>query len=330
MITLPLRASLLVLLGVLAAAAGEAEKGKWLPISDGILAQLETEKLKVGYPGATAGVAVDRASGDVFVVVCDQGLWKSTDQGATFSRVDGKAIGGRCETGFALDADPAGKRLMCFMIYGASALTADGGATWTASKLSHLDFGAVDWSATPATTMIAFKHESGEEAVLSRDAGASWTSLGKGFKQVGIFPGGVLMAGKADGIQRSEDGGTTWTKVAAFKPAGLAMRVHEGVGYWTTTEGVQASRDAGKTWAPLGAPVKAYYGPYFGKAAGHLVVVGKDGISETTDAGATWTAVAPLPAGFTVGFTGPNFAWDAERGIFYASTMGKAAVRFVR
>jgi len=324
-----LRVAALLLLGVLAGSA-EIEKGKWLPISDGTLAKLEADKIKIGYPGATAGITVDRASGDVFLVICDQGMWKSTDQGATFARIDKKAIGGRCETGFALDADPAGKRLMCFMIYGASALTVDGGTTWSASKLSHLDFGATDWSTAEATTMIAVKHESGDEAVLSKDAGKTWASLGKGFKQVGMFPGGVVMGGKADGIQRSDDSGMTWTKVAAFKPAGLAMRVHDGVGYWTTAEGVQASRDAGRTWALLGAPVKAYYGPYFGTKAGHLVVIGKDGISETTDAGATWTVVAPLPAGFTVGFTGPNFAWDAQRGIFYASTMGKAAVKLVR
>jgi hypothetical protein len=325
-----LRIPSLLLFGMLALAAVDLEKGRWLPISDGILAKLDADRLKVGYPGATAGVTIDRASGEVFVVVCDQGLWRSADHGATFARVDHQALGGRCETGFALDADPAGRRLMCFMIYGSSALTLDGGGTWAPSKLSHLDFGAVDWSTAAATTMIAVKHESGDEAVLSKDAGKAWTSLGKGFKQVGIFPGGVLMAGKGGGIQRSDDDGATWITVAAFKPAGLAMRVHDGIGYWTTADGVQASRDAGRTWALLGTPVKAYYGPYFGKVAGHLLVVGKDGLSETGDGGATWSVVAPLPPGFTVGFTGPNFAWDPHAGIFYASTMGKAAMRFVR
>jgi len=39
-----------------------------------------------------------------------QGLWKSTDHGADIRRVDDKKIGGRCETGFALNFDPAGKR----------------------------------------------------------------------------------------------------------------------------------------------------------------------------------------------------------------------------
>jgi hypothetical protein len=138
------------------------------------------------------------------------------------------------------------------------------------------------------------------------------------------------MAGRGGAIQRSEDAGATWTTVAAFKPAGLAMRVHDGVGYWTTAEGVQVSRDAGRSWAVLGTPVKAFYGPYFGKTDAHLLVVGRDGLSETTDAGATWTVVAPLPSGFTVGFTGPNFAWDAQAGIFYASSMGKPALRYVR
>jgi photosystem II stability/assembly factor-like uncharacterized protein len=306
-----------------------AESGKWLPISDSILATLAAENAKVGYPGATAGVTVDRTTGVVSVVICDQGLWQSSDHGTTFARIDGKAIGGRCETGFALDADPAGKRLMAFMIYGSSALTLDGGATWGASKLSHLDFGAVDWSDPDARTMISIKHESGGEAVLSKDAGKTWSSLGKGFKTVGIFPHGVLMADRGTGIERSEDG-ATWAKVADQRPIGLAMRVFQGVGYWTSDAGVLVSRDVGKTWSLIGAPVKAWYGPYVGKDDKHLVVVGKDGVSETTDAGATWTVVAPLPPQFTVGIVGPNFAWDPIANIFYASSMGKPAYAFHR
>jgi hypothetical protein len=60
------------------------------------------------------------------------------------------------------------------------------------------------------------------------------------------------------------------------------------------------------------------------------VVVGKDGISETTDAGATWKVVAPLPPDFKVGFVGPNFAWDVKSDVFYASSMGKPAFIFRR
>lgn len=306
-----------------------ADKGAWVPISDGLIAKLTADNLKVGYPGLTAGITVDHATGGVGVVVCDQGLWWSTDHGASYARLDGKALGGRCETGFALDADPAGGRLMAFMIYGASALTLDGGKTWSASSLSHLDFGAVDWSDPAARTMIAFKHESGEEAVVTRDAAKTWTSLGKGFKAVGVFPKGVLMANRGAGIERSEDG-TTWTKVAEQKPSGLTMRVRDGIGYWTSDAGVLVSSDSGKTWKILGSPVKAWYGPYFGKDEKHLVVIGRDGVCETTDAGATWKVVAPLPPQFTIGFVGPNFAWDPTANIFYASAMGKSAYAFHR
>ncbi len=322
---------LLVLVLICGLCRAEDEKGKWVPISESIFAKLAKDNLKVGYPGLTAGVTVDRASGDVFVVVCDQGLWKSSDKGATFERVDNKAIGGRCETGFALDFDPNGQRLMCFMIYGACARTLDGGKTWQKSKVQHLDFGSTDWSDPDAKTMLAIKHESGGELILSSDGAASWKSLGKGFKNAtGVFGPDALLASKGKGIQRSADGGQTWADVSPLQPAGLSMRVFNGVGYWTTAEGIIVSKDKGQTWSLLGAPVKAYYGPYFGADEKNLVVVGKDGVQETKDGGATWKVVAPLPEGFRVGFTGPNFAWDPKADIFYASTMGKPAFKFQR
>ena len=112
-----------ILLSVLAAHAAE-----WVNISDAV-----TAPLKPGYGGPTAGVTVNPANGDVFMVVSDLGLWKSSDHGATFARVDDKNIGGRCETGWALNFDPAGQRLFCFMIYGSSAMTIDGGKTWAKS-----------------------------------------------------------------------------------------------------------------------------------------------------------------------------------------------------
>ena len=149
--------------------------GEWTNISDPVTAQV-----KPGYAGPTAGVVTDRVSGDVFMVVSDQGLWRSGDRGATFARCDDKAIGGRCETGWALVADPAGKRLACFMIYGDSAMTADGGRTWTKWKTSHLDFGAVDWADT-GKRLLAIRHESGGMLTTSEDGGTTWTNLEKGF-----------------------------------------------------------------------------------------------------------------------------------------------------
>jgi hypothetical protein len=305
-------------------APADDDKGKWVPISAGVL-----EKVKPGYPGKTAGVAVDPATGDVFMVVPAQGIWKSTDKGETFDRVDGKAIGGRCETGFAMNFDPAGKRLACFMIYGGCASTDDGGKTWTAWKTNHLDFGAVDWAAT-GKCYLAIRHEKQGTLTMSTDAGKTWTDLGTQFVRVGMFDDKIMVCGKAKGLIRSDDGGKTWTDVSGVTPPGYVMTVRDGAGYWPTEKGLLVSKDKGKTWAIEGAAVNAVHGPYFGKKAGHMVVVGKDGFHETTDGGKEWKKVAALPEGFKVGGVGPNYAWDCTNDIFYASSMGKDTFRYRR
>jgi hypothetical protein len=145
-----------------------AEPSKWMRISDGVIEQLTAAGAKIGWPGQTAGVAVDRSTGDVYMVVCDNGLWKSTDCGKTFTRVDQGTIGGRCESAYALQVDPQGKRLACFMIYGSSAVSEDSGKSWTAMKTSHWDYGAVDWEAT-GKCFLALEHHTEGTLGISRD-----------------------------------------------------------------------------------------------------------------------------------------------------------------
>ena len=95
-----------IVLGMAMLAAGVAAGQEWREISGPITNEVQKEGWKVGFPGkGTAGVGVEPASGSLFVMVSDLGLWKSADQGATFQRVitqaNGKPfrIGGRCETG---------------------------------------------------------------------------------------------------------------------------------------------------------------------------------------------------------------------------------------
>ena len=303
---------------LLSALISSAFAGDWVNISDPVTAQV-----KPGYAGPTAGVVVDRASGAVFMVVNDQGLWRSGDHGATFARCDEKAIGGRCETGWALQADPAGKRLACFMIYGDSAMTADGGKTWTKWKTSHLDFGAVDWADT-GKRLVAIRHESGGMLTTSEDGGATWTNLEKGFSGCGVFDHATFVATKEKerGIFRSTDAGASWTQVSTEAPTAGVPVVFDGAGYWPTGKGVLVSRDKGATWNLPGTPVDATHGPFFDTAQ-HFVVVGKSGFSETKDGGQTWQTAAPLPAGFDTNRVGPNFAWDPRADIFYSSKMTK-------
>lgn len=311
---------------LLALTATTALAADWVNISDPI-----TTQVKPGYAGPTAGVVADRASGAVFMVVNDQGLWRSTDHGATFQRCDDKAVGGRCETGWALQADPAGQRLAVFVVYGSSAMTTDGGKTWTKFALSHFDFGAVDW-ADSGKRLLALRHEKNGILATSDDGGATWKDLESGFSGLGVLDRSTFVATKEKqpGIFRSTDAGATWAKVSDLKPSAGVPVVFEGVAYWPAGKSLFVSRDKGATWSDLGTPVEATHGPIFGRDARHYVVIGKTGLSETTDGGKTWQNAAPLPTGFTTKHTGPNFAWDPKANIFYASGMMHPTFKYER
>ena len=314
--------TLVIAISSLAASAVE-----WVNISDPVTAPFP----KPGTYGPTAGVVADRVSGDVFMIAADYGIWKSSDHGKTFARVDDKTIGGRCETGWALQFDPAGKRMFCFMIYGSSAMMSDGGKSWAKSKVSHLDYGGVDWADT-GKRLLALRHESGGMLTTSDDGGATWTDLEKGFNNCGVFDRKTFVATKAKekGIFRSTDTGATWAQVSTNTPSAAVPVVFKGSGYWATGKGLIVSADNGATWKDLNAPADTSFGPYFGKDEKHFVVVGKSGFHETKDGGKTWQLAAPLPAGFSAGRVGPNYAWDPNANIFYASTMGKPTLKWQR
>jgi hypothetical protein len=303
-----------------------AHAADWKNISDPV-----TSKVKPGYAGPTAGVVVDHISGDVFMVVNDQGLWKSSDHGVTFARVDDGTIGGRCETGWALQGDPNGQRLFCFMIYGSSATTTNGGKTWTKSATSHLDFGGVDWADT-GKRVLAMRHESGGVLATSADGGATWSDLQNGFTGCGVFDHQTFVVTRAKdrGIFRSGDAGASWVRVSPDTPAAAMPVIFKGAGYWPAGKGILVSQDKGMTWSWLGAPVDASLGPYFGESELHFVVAGQSGLQETMDGGKSYSLAAPLPDGFGVGHIGPHYAWDAKADIFYASTMNKPTYKLQR
>ena len=323
-----------------------AAKSSWVPISDGVLKQLGREDRKIGYPGGTAGVSVDRTTGEVYMIVPDQGVWKSLDQAATFTRVDDGKLGGRCETGFALNADPAGRRLACFMLDGTATLMSGSGRVWNvlAPNGRGWDYGTVDWSQAEPKTLLAVHHESGEELYLSTDSGASWKLLGKDYTAVGIFNSKTFVASKGAGILRSTDGGATWTQVSDRTPTGRTLCIFKGVGYWVSREGLLVSKDQGVTWKLQGSAMEAAWGPFFGKNERQIAVGGRVGSEagfwETKDAGATWKLAAPFPEFDKVGppdwapskqwaagwFT--NFGWDPIGNIFYASRMGHPTLKY--
>jgi photosystem II stability/assembly factor-like uncharacterized protein len=308
--------------------------GEWVAISDSILAELEKDhpKSKDKFTTMTAGISVDRVSGDVYLMANNIGICKSTDQGKTFTLVSGKAVTGRFETGWGLNIDPAGGRLMCFTIYGSAGHSGDGGRTWQASKTGHLDYGAVDWSDT-GKALLAIGHESGGKLLYSIDAGKEWKTLGKGYSAAGLFDAKTLMTfSKEQGLVRSTDGGETWMKVSDERLAAPVMVEFKGTGYWLGEKGLLVSKDKGATWSVGGAlPKGACLGPMLGADETRMVVGCPDGLYESKDAGKSWALAAPLAPEIKVQKYGQwaNYGWDPVHNIFYASQMMKPGWKYV-
>jgi photosystem II stability/assembly factor-like uncharacterized protein len=311
---------------------------QWTEISGPTLDALKAENKKIDWPGMTAGVAVDPADGAVYMVVPGNGLWKSSDQGKTFARVDNGTVGGRCETSYTLQFDPAGKRLAAFMLDGKCAMTEDAGATWTpfTGLGRNWDYAAVDWSAAKVKSIFGARHENGGDVYYSNDAGKTWTKLWAvpEFEKsggLGIFDETTLVyTMKNVGIQRSTDAGKTWAKISDLEPWGRVIRVRNGVGYWLHKDGMLVSRDKGATWTKQGTPVDATIGPLFDlKDEKHLAAAGAKGLFVSKDAGETWTKVGTLPEKFSLPKPGwfANVDWDPARGLFYASQMGKGTFK---
>lgn len=335
--------SLLVSAVVGQSPAGKTGEGKptdnWVDISSALVQKLTDAGQKTAWPGETAGVAVDPVSSDAYLIVAGQGIWKSTDIGQTFARVDGGKVTGRCETSFALNVDNGGKRIACFMLDGKCAWTGDAGQTWNAfaDVGRNWDYAAVDWSAPEVKTIFAALHESGGQVMFSGDGGKTWSKLFKDaeFDKSGGL--GVLNAEtlvytqKGKGIQRSTDAGQTWTQVADREPIGRLVCLNKGKAYWLAKEGLLVSADKGLTWQLQGTAVEASIGPFFDpKNDQRMVVAGTKGIFQTTDGGETWRHVAKLPAGFEklpkAGWY-TNVTWDPVHDVYYTSLMGKPTYR---
>jgi len=328
---------LILCCALLLAARSTYAADNWTDISSALLERLTNNGVKAAWPGGCSGVVVNRTNAEVTIKVVGLGLWRSSDQGRNWRRIDGDAISGRDETGWATSADQnALGRIATFSLDGTAGWTTDG-TQWQRFKTlgRNWDFGSVDWSAPFPKTIIAAKHETTPpgEVYLTHDGGATWKQLSihiggrpDRLSMLGALNASTLIYSKDDGIHRSTDTGETWTKVWPANPRTRIPVLFRGAHYLGATNGLLVSKDLGATWREQGVPVNIWLGPFFGRDEKEMLVVGKEGAFVTKNAGETWTRVAslkPKERGFL--FT-PHwfgcYAWDPINNILYASAMG--------
>jgi photosystem II stability/assembly factor-like uncharacterized protein len=259
---------------------------------------------KPGY-GNLSGVAVDHATGTVYVELSDRGVYRSTDRGKTWERF-GKEFKGRTEQAGCLLLDPTGKskRLLCATVYGgppAVAVPPDGDWKTFADKASHVDWCSVDWTDPDLKFMLALKHESGGTLIASADGGKTFDEVGKGYGPAWVFDNMTAVVAEAKtkdrpkpGLVRTTDGGKTFKPCGDYSATALPKWNGDAL-FWLVDGALIKTTDAGKTWDKVCDLKDGRYGPIFGKDAKRMFVLTGAGVVESADGGKTWSEPLALP-----------------------------------
>jgi hypothetical protein len=319
---------------VLAVSAILASAQTWTDISTALV-----QSKAMTFPGGIAncsGLCVNRLTGDVVVKFIDNGMWRSSNKGSSWTRIDNNTVSGRCETGVATTCDQSNPvRIAVFSLDGTPGYTADG-TTWhqMTGMGRNWDFGSVDWSSPKASTMIAIHHEDGGKIYKTIDGAVTWqliTSIAVSAQtandrsMIGVIDSLTFIACNGNGIQRSTNGGATWTQVSTTNAHAKLPANFNGTTYLGTTTGLIVSKDKGATWTKQGASVEITEGPFFGADENTMVVAGPAGYYKTTNAGTAWTKIASLPPAYNGNTFDPlwfgGFCWDPINNVAYATRM---------
>jgi photosystem II stability/assembly factor-like uncharacterized protein len=299
-------------------------------------------------------------NGDVVILNNQKGMYRSTDQGATWTKCGEDWMKGCAQSSMSLKMyypDRIGLTLD-----GPIAVSSDLGKSWVKVNRSKQTVFAADMDLSvnmPPKTILGFVHHgdlAGGMFVQTSDGGATWDWAApvlketKGWLRTGVVNASTLLRGTepgkggvpAPGIHLRTDLGQNWTQVSDYTLHGTSP-VHYGSNlYWAAKEGIVVSRDGGKTWSVCGSAVaNIVFGPYFGKSEQEIMVVSfKDGYSLTRDGGRSWSHVAPFFAApdrwgepTNERTCTPNdgrhwrgalwyFGWDSEKNILYESLFG--------
>jgi ferric-dicitrate binding protein FerR (iron transport regulator) len=262
---------------------------------------------------------------EILAGVSNEWMWSSSDGGATWKRL-GSAGGEPIRNmPHQLLFDPVNPRTFWITgIYGPGLFkTTDGGASFRRlGSLNHLDGLAVDFSDPARRTLLVTKHLDAGGLQLSPDGGESWQSIGDRLPTATSSSSAAFILdsktflvdafgafNSTEGIYRTTDAGTTWTRVSTILPAGPPLLASDGALYWQAkagfADGILKSVDRGLTWSLMKGPVKT---TPVETSDGTLVGVFEQQMFSSSNGGAGWQKLGePIPIKPVRTFTGMTY-----------------------
>ncbi len=220
---------------------------------------------RTGSPPAEASLdrafLVDPASPETLYLAGLGGIYRSEDQGATWTMLAGglpRLPFGTALAVYSLAADPARPGFLYAGTYQRGvARSTDGGQSWGVGVETGLDDGPVALfklhPGRPDTSYVGLATR-GDRAFRSTDGGRTWEPFasqiaGDGLLDLGFDPAdpGTLYAANEQGLWKSGDGGEAWKRLDASSFSKLAVPA-PGTLLAGRGCGLSRSADDGRTW----------------------------------------------------------------------------------
>jgi len=255
-----------------------------------------------GPQGASVFAFAVNGADHLFVATDGGGVFRSTDDGATWTPV---GLAGRHVLSLAINAQGD---VFAGTIFDGVFRSPDNGATWTQvnAGLANRTVSAI--AVAPNGRLLAGTGATeqgigGSGIYASSDNGGNWSQVvapfaGAVVPRIAVAPDGGLLAGTVgQGCFRSADGGQNWVQagLVGMTVLSLAVKPNGDVLAGSDVGTLYVSKDAGASWSDAGLPRTLAVQAIFVRSDG-LILVGSDGIYRSNDDGRTW---APSSAGLS-------------------------------